>query len=60
MWWKTFKKELRMIKKDDEDFQNSTKWWTCNNGYVDGDLKVKDHCHITKKIKNIKTLHYTT
>ena len=49
-----------LIKKDDEDFEKSTKFWTCNNGYVDGDLKVKDHCHITKKIKNIRALHYTT
>ena len=28
-----------MTKKDDEDFENSTKSWTCNNIYVDKDVK---------------------
>ena len=28
-----------MTKKDDEDFENSIKSWTCNNIYVDKDVK---------------------
>ena len=40
-----------MNKKDVVDFENSTKCWTCDNVYVDGDVKVKDHCHITGKYK---------
>ena len=38
-----------MTKKDDEDFKKSTKCWICDNGYVGGDVKVRDHCHITGK-----------
>ena len=36
-----------MTKKDNEDFGSSTKCWICDNVYVDGDVKVKDHCIIT-------------
>ena len=35
-----------MTKEDDKDFENSTKCWICDNVYVDGDVKVRDHCHI--------------
>ena len=38
-----------MTKKGDEDFQISAKCWICDNNYVDGVVKVRDHCHITKK-----------
>ena len=43
---KHFNKELSMAKEDDEDFKNSTKCWRCDNGCIDVDLKVRDHCHI--------------
>ena len=46
-----FNKELVMTKKDHEDFENSTKCWICDNGYIDGDVKVKDHCHIIGKYR---------
>ena len=46
---KHFNKELAMIKKDGEDFKNSTKCWICDNAYVDGDVKVRDNCHVTGK-----------
>ena len=46
---KHFKKELAKAKKDNEDFKNSTKCWICDNTYVDGDVKVKDHSHITRE-----------
>ena len=48
---KHFSKELMIIKKDDEDFKNSTKCWICDNSYVDGDVRVRDQCHITGKYR---------
>ena len=38
-----------MTKKDNKDFENSNKCWICDNDYNDGDVKVRDHCHITGK-----------
>ena len=51
---KHFNKELVMTKKDDEDFERSTstKCWICDNVYVDVDVKVRDHCHITGKYRH--------
>ena len=46
-----FKKELAMTKEDSEDFKNSTKCWICDNGYIDKDVKLRDHCHITGKYR---------
>ena len=37
-----------MAKEDDEDFENSTKCWICDNIYVYTDVKIKYHCHITE------------
>ena len=31
---KHFNKELVMTKKDNEDFENSTKRWICDNDYI--------------------------
>ena len=44
---KHFKKELVMTKKDDEDFENLV----FDNNYVDNDVKVRYHCHITVKYR---------
>ena len=44
---KHFNKELVITKEDNEDFKNSTKCCTCDNDYIDTNVKVKDHCHIT-------------
>ena len=38
-----------MTKEDNEDFKNSTKCQICDNDYIDNDVKVKNHCHITAK-----------
>ena len=46
-----FNKELVMTKEDNEDFKNPTKCWICDNDYIDGDVKVRDHCHITGKYR---------
>ena len=48
---KHFNKELVMTKKDNRDFENSTKCWICDNAYVDGDVKVRDNCDITGKYR---------
>ena len=44
-----FNKELVMTKEHNEDFEKSTKCWICDNNYIDGDVKVRDHCRITEK-----------
>ena len=44
-------KKLIMTKEDNEDFENSTKCWVCDNDYIDVDVKVRDHCHITGKYR---------
>ena len=44
-------KKLVMTKKDHENFDNSTKFWICDNTYFVGDVKASDHCHITKKYR---------
>ena len=48
---KHFNKKLLITKEDNEYFENSTKCWICNNHYVDNDVKVRDHCHITGKYR---------
>ena len=48
---KYFNKELVMNKKGDENFENSTKCWICNNLYVDGDVKRRDQGHISGKYR---------
>ena len=46
---KHFNKELVMTKEDNEDFEIFTKCWVCQNDYVDGGVKGRDHFHITGK-----------
>ena len=47
-----FNKELTMIKKDDENVENSTKCWICDNTFVEGDIKVRGNCHVTGKYRD--------
>ena len=42
---KHFSKELVMTKKDNEDFEDSTKCWIYDNDYIDNDIKVRDNCY---------------
>ena len=51
---KHFSKELVVTKEDYEDFENSSKFWICNNDYIGNDVKVRDHCHISR---NNRVLH---
>ena len=48
---KHFNKELKITKKDNENFNNPTKCWICDNDYIDNDVKVRDHCRITKNYR---------
>ena len=41
-----------MTKKTNEDFKNSTECWTCDSFFlINGDVKVRDHSHITGKYR---------
>ena len=44
-----FNKKLVMTKKDNEDFENSTKCWIFDNDYNDNDVKVRDRFNIIGK-----------
>ena len=48
---KSFNKELVMSKTNNEDFENSTKCWVCDNHYIDNDVKLRDHYHTTGKYR---------
>ena len=41
---KTFK--LVITKDSNNNFNNSTKCWVCDNDYVNNGVKVRDHCHV--------------
>ena len=45
---KQFDKELAMTKKDNEDFDYVR---ICDHVYVEGDVKLRDQCHITGKYR---------
>ena len=49
---KCFNSELLITKEENEGFKNSTKCCICDNDYVDNDVKVRDHCHITGKYRS--------
>ena len=48
---KHFNKELAMTKQDNKNFENSSKCWICDNNYIDKDVKLRYHCHITGKYR---------
>ena len=50
---KHFNKELVMTIKNDKDIKNSVKRQNCDNTYVHGDVKERDHCHITRKYRDL-------
>ena len=43
-----------LTNKDNENFENSTKCWICDNDYVDNDVKVRDHCYTTGKYEALR------
>ena len=46
---KHFNKEFVRTKKDDKNFECYAKCWICDNAFVENDIKVRDHCHVTGK-----------
>ena len=44
-------KEIVTTKEDNEEFENSTTCWVCDKYYIDTDVKVRDHCHVTGKYR---------
>ena len=44
--------ELVMNKKDNKDFEKFIKCWIWDNVFVDNYVKVRDHCHITRKYRS--------
>ena len=48
---KYFGKEVVMTKEDDENFGKSTKCLICDKIFVEGDVKVRDYCHVPGKCK---------
>ena len=50
MMEKHFSKELVVTKEDYEDFENSSKFWICNNGYTGNDVKVREMIVISVEI----------
>ena len=49
---KHFNKELVTTKEENENFKSSNKCWICDNDYIENDVKVRDHCHITAKYRS--------
>ena len=45
-------KKHGLLKENNEDFENSTKCWSCDNDYFDNEFKVRDHCHINGKYRD--------
>ena len=43
---KYFNKKFVVTKRDNKD-----KYWICDHVYVESDVKVRDHCHITGKYR---------
>ena len=49
---KQFNENLVITKNDHKDFKNSNKCWICKKAYVEGDVNVRDNCHITVKYRD--------
>ena len=68
MMKKNFNKEIVMAKKDNEGFKSTTKCWICDNDYIVDYVKIRNHCHTTRKYRcsahrdcdiNVKLNHKT-
>ena len=46
-----FNKNLVMTEKEEHLFQQSNTFWNCKKLIDDDDEKVRDHCHITSKLR---------
>ena len=48
---KEFNKQLTMTKEDEKKLKKSEECHICNKKYIDKDIRVRDHCHITGKYR---------
>ena len=48
---KLFNKNLVMFAEDEKRFHLSNKCWICDKLFDVGDVKVRDHCHVTGKYR---------
>ena len=55
---KYFNKELVMNKGNNEEFKDSIKCCVSDDNYIDNEVKVRDHCHITGKYRGTYRLQY--
>ena len=46
-----FNKPLKMTPGDENDFQTATSCHICGKQYIESDVKVRDHCHVTGKYR---------
>ena len=48
---KQIDKNLVMSAEDEQRFQSSSKYWICDKLFDAGDNKVRDHCHVTGRVR---------
>ena len=50
-----------MTKEDNEDLENSTKCWICDNDYIDIDVNVRNLCYIIGKYRGsaLRDINFT-
>ena len=48
---KRFNKPLKMTENDELRFKQIDECHICGNRYTDKDVRVRDHCHITRKFR---------
>ena len=48
---KHFNEQLVTTERNNNKFTNSIKCWIYDHDYVDNDVKLKDHCHVTGKYR---------
>ena len=46
-----FNKALKMTKEDEEKFEKAKECHICDKKYIEKDIRVRDHCHITGKYR---------
>ena len=46
-----FSKDLEMTDEDEESFERAEECHICKEPYIEGDVRVRDHCHVTGKYR---------
>ena len=47
---KRFNKNL-IVSEEEQEFQSSNTCWICETRIDNDDEKVRDHCHVTRKVR---------